>query len=198
MADAGTCALAVLAAGGSSRMGEAKQLLNVGQEPLIRRVVASALDAGMDPTLVVLGARAEEIRPLLRDLPARLIDNPRWREGISSSLRAAVEALDGWPGARGVIVTLGDQPGMTAAHLRNGEACQRASGRSIVASNYGDHLGPPAYFDRRHFPALRTLRGDVGARALLHGEDAVSIAAPPGEGIDLDTPADYQSFRSPS
>jgi CTP:molybdopterin cytidylyltransferase MocA len=194
MADAAPCALAVLAAGGSKRMGEAKQLLSVGREPLIRRVVSSALEARMEPTLVILGARAAEIRPLLEDL----VVNPRWSEGLASSLRAAIDALDGWPRVRGIIVMLADQPRMTAAHLRNVEASQRESGRSIVASHYGGHLGPPAYFDRRHFPALRALRGDVGARALLHGEDVISVTAPPGTGIDLDTPADYESFRNPS
>jgi molybdenum cofactor cytidylyltransferase len=191
MTEAEPCALLVLAAGGSKRMGEPKQLLRVGGEPLIRRVTHTALEADLHPVIVVLGAQADRIRPHLQDLAVSIVENPSWQEGMASSLSAGVEAIMAdVPRARGLIVMLADQPRLTAAHLMNLEAAQRASNRTIVASDYGDHLGPPAYFGRAHFPALLALRGDVGARELLRAFDAESIAAPPGSGMDLDDPAD--------
>lgn len=191
MAETGPCALLVLAAGGSSRMGQPKQLLIVDGEPLVRRVALTALEANLHPVVVVLGAQADRIRPHLQDLAVSIVENPRWQEGMASSLRAGVGAIMAdVPRARGLIVMLADQPRLTAVHLRNLEAAQRASNRTIVASDYGDHLGPPAYFGRAHFRALLALRGDVGARELLRAFDAESIAAPAGSGMDLDSPAE--------
>ena len=198
MTEAEPCALLVLAAGGSQRMGEPKQLLSVRGEPLIRRVTRTALEADLHPVVVVLGAQADRIRPHLRDLAVSTVENLNWQEGLASSLRAGLEAImTDVPQVRGVIVMPADQPWLTAAHLRNIEAAQRASNRTIVASDYGDHLGPPAYFGRKHFPALLTLSGDAGARELLRAFDAESVAAPAGSGIDCDNPADYARLRDP-
>lgn len=192
MAETEPCALLVLAAGGSKRMGQPKQLLCVNGEPLIRRVTLAALEANLRPTVILLGAQADRIRPHIKDLAALIVENPQWNEGVASSLRAGVATIvHNAPQARGLIVMLSDQPWLTAAHLIRIEAAQRASGQTIVASDYGDHRGPPAYFGRQHFPALQALRGDVGARELLRDLDVESVAAPAGSGADLDSPDDY-------
>lgn len=196
MTETDPCALLVLAAGGSKRMGQPKQLLSVNGEPLIRRVTLIALEANLRPVVVVLGADAERIRPRLEDLAVLIVENPQWQEGVASSLRAGVGAITcDAPQARGLIVMLADQPRLPAAHLTRIEAAQRASSRTIVATDYGDHLGPPAYFGRQHFPSLQALRGDVGARELLRAFAVESIAMPAGAGPDLDSPADYARLR---
>jgi molybdenum cofactor cytidylyltransferase len=196
MPETESCALMVLAAGGSRRMGSAKQLLHVNGEPLVRLAARIALEANLHPVVVVLGAQADRIRPQLAGLALLMVENPGWREGLASSLRAGIDAiLRAAPSARGLIVMPVDQPRLTSAHLKNIEAAQRASGSTIVASDYGDHRGPPAYFGRLHFPELLALRGDKGARELLCGGNVQLIAAPPGSGFDLDRPEDHDRLR---
>lgn len=185
-------ALLLLAAGGSRRMGEPKQLLSIRGEPLIRIAARVALTARLHPSIVVLGAHAPRIREHLEDLPLESIENAQWHEGMASSLRLGVAAIVARaPETRGLIVMLADQPRLTTAHLEALLDTQTASGRSIVASDYGDHLGPPAYFGAEHFPALLALRGDIGARALLQAFDALPVVAHGDAAIDLDTPADH-------
>lgn len=196
MAEEGDCLVAVLAAGGSSRMGEPKQLLRIDGESLVHRAARIAVEARVGPVVVVLGAEADRIRAEIADLPLRVVLNAGWQEGLASSLRATVEAAEGaQPAARGLLVLPADQPRLTAAHLRALDVAQRAGGAAIVASDYGDHRGPPALFAAARYPALRALRGDAGARELLRGADVLAVAAPPGSGLDLDRPSDFDRLR---
>lgn len=196
MADAGACVVVVMAAGGSSRMGEPKQLLAVDGEPLVRRAARVALDAGLARVLVVLGAEAERVRAAIQDLDLAIVVNAGWREGLASSLRAGVGEVERIaPGARGLIVLPADQPRMPAGHLRRIDAAQRRSGATVVASDYGDHRGPPAYFGRPHFAAIKALRGDGGAREFLQGDGVETVAAPAGSDFDLDRPDDLLRLR---
>lgn len=196
MAEEGFCAVVVLAAGGSRRMGRPKQLLHLDGQPLVRRAVRVALDAGLGRVFVVIGAEAGRIRPALEDLDVTIVVNPDWQDGIASSLRAGVAEIGRVaPDARGLIVLPGDQPRMPAEHLARIDAAQRGSGAAIVASDYGDHRGPPAYFGRRHFAALMALRGDAGARDLLQGDGVETVTAPAGSHFDLDHPADVLRLR---
>ena len=172
-------------------MGSLKQLLPVDGQPLLRRAAQTAIDAGLHRVLVVLGAEADRIRPVIADLDVGIVLNPDWQEGMASSLRAGVAAVErSLPDVRGLIVMTADQPGITAAHLGRIDAAQRVGGASIVASDFGDFRGPPAYFGRERFAALKSLRGDVGARALLRAEAILAVAAPPGSGVDFDSPSD--------
>lgn len=198
MADPGPCVVVVLAAGGSSRMGRPKQLLDVDGEPLVRRAAQVAMDAGLGRVLVVLGAEAGRVRAAIEDLDLGIVVNSGWPEGMASSLRAGVAEIGRVsPDARGLIVLPADQPRMTAEHLRRIDAAQRHSGAAVVASDYGDHRGPPAYFGRRFFAALDALRGDTGARDLLQGDGVETVAAPAGSHLDLDRPADVRRLREP-
>jgi molybdenum cofactor cytidylyltransferase len=196
MAECADCLVAVLAAGGSSRMGEPKQLLRIDGESLIRRAARIATEARVGPVIVVLGAEADRIRGEIEDLPIRIVLNAGWQEGLASSLRAAVEAaVRAQSAARGLLVLPADQPRLTAEHLRALDAAQRAGGAGVVASDYGDHRGPPALFAASQYAALRALCGDAGARDLLRGDAVLTVAAPPGSGLDLDRPSDVDRLR---
>jgi CTP:molybdopterin cytidylyltransferase MocA len=185
------CALALLAAGGSRRLGQPKQLVRVGGESLIRRMARACLGAQLSPNIVVLGAHAQAVRKELEDLPLTMVENPHWEEGIASSLRIAVKAaLAEEPRITALLVTLADQPNVTTAHLSSLVSAQRSSARSIAAADFGDHLGPPVCFAREHFPVLLALSGDCGARNLLRQFDALPVRMPASAGDDLDTPAD--------
>lgn len=190
------CGLILLAAGASTRMGRPKQLLPMyGGRPLLRHVVESALAEPVSPTIVVLGANAAEIAPCLHGLPVRIMVNSTWTEGMGSSLRCGLEALlASAPSIQNVIVALADQPDLPAGHLAKLIAAQRASGRSITASEFEGVRGPPVLFTAKFFPELRALAGEAGARSLLqiHAREVETV--PLLGARDLDTPADYSHY----
>ena len=193
------CGMIILAAGPSTRMGQPKQLLVVQNQPLLLRVVSAALTAPVWPVIVVLGANAEQIRPTLARLPVLAVENEAWAEGMASSVRAGINALQQFSRAMdAVIMALCDQPAFSASVVERLIATQRGTGRSIVASRYSGRQGAPALFLREHFPALAGLTGEEGARALLNG-DATKVASVdfPELAHDLDTPADYARLTAP-
>ncbi len=187
----------ILAAGESARMGTPKQLLIVDGQSLLLRAVESALTSSAWPVVVVLGAHAEKIRPVLARHPVLIADNPAWSEGMASSIRVGVTTLQQFSRAlNGALVALCDQPAFSADVIAQLVAAQRASGRSIAAAHYGGRNGAPALFLREHFPALIAMTGEEGARTLLNGEPArVASVELPALALDLDTPADYAPYR---
>ncbi|MFI5356364.1 MAG: NTP transferase domain-containing protein [Opitutales bacterium] len=196
MSDA-ACALLLLADGGSTRMGRPKQLLPVGGQPLLRRLAEVALGTPVSPVIVVLGAHAEMIRPCLQDLAVQVVVNTGWPEGLGSSIRTGIEALDRIaPASPAVILTLADQPDLSPTHLGRLLAAWQASGRGMAASEFRGVLMPPVCFGRKYFAALRQLPGDTGARSLLqaHAHDVTTV--PMIRHADLDTPGDYAAYRA--
>ncbi len=192
------CGAIILAAGASVRMGEPKQLLPLDGQPLLLRTVEAALASFTWPVVVVLGAHAEKIKPLLARHPVLIAENPAWAEGMASSLRAGVATLQQFSRALdAAIVALCDQPGFSTDVIARLIATQRTTGRSIVAARYGGHSGAPALFLRAHFPALASLTGEEGARSLLHAAaDSIAAVDLPELAIDLDTPDDYAAVTS--
>lgn len=187
----------ILAAGPSARMGTPKQVLPVGGRALVVRAAEAALAAAVWPVVVVLGSDADKIRPLLVRLTVLTVENPAWPEGMASSIRTGVAALDQFSRSLdGVLLALCDQPAFSDRAIAQLIAAQRATGRSIAAARYDGRLGAPALFLREHFPALSALTGEKGARALLNGGAAAVAAVDlPELAVDLDTPADYAGLR---
>lgn len=162
-------AVLLLAAGASRRLGQPKQLLDYRGETLLERAIRLANEAGASPVIAVLGAHVDRIRAAVRFDHALPIMNEYWEQGIASSIRAGLMALDAaTPRASGVLVMSCDQPRLTADHLRALiEIFTADSAPLIVASSYAGVHGVPAVFPRSAFPHLLALRGDKGARALL-------------------------------
>ena len=185
----------VLAAGASRRFGSPKLLARIGGETLLNRAVRAALGARPAGCVVVLGARADELKRRLRAWPVRIVVNRRWRCGLSSSLRAGIAALPRQ--APAALVLLADQVAVGPAELELLLAAWRRAPRAIAASRWGAVLGPPAVFPRRVFGDLRRLRGDAGARALLADpRRAVTGVTLPGAAHDVDRPADLRRLRA--
>ncbi|SDS19576.1 nucleotidyltransferase family protein [Opitutus sp. GAS368] len=190
-----SCALLLLAAGASKRMGRPKQLLPVGGRPLLRHVAENLLATPVSPVSVVLGANAAEIAPCLDGLPLRVVVNAGWARGMGSSLRTGLQALlDAAPATTSVIVALADQPDCPADHLGRLIATRRQTGRTIVASLAGGVLCPPVLFTAEWFPRLLALEGEAGARNLLQEQRAAVATVPLPVATDLDTPDDYARF----
>lgn len=187
----------ILAAGASTRMGEPKQLLPLAGRPLLLRAVDAALASSAWPVVVVLGAHAEKIRPLLARLPVLVVENPAWPEGMASSIRTGVAILQQFSRSLdAALVALCDQPAFNTAVIERLVATQRATSRSIVASRYLGRNAAPALFLRPHFPALTALTGEEGARSLLNASpDLVATIDAPELAQDLDTPSDYHAAQ---
>jgi len=177
-------------------MGQPKQLLRVGDRTLIRRTIDTVLASPAWPVAVVLGAHAGAIRAEIARLPVLAVDNREWEEGLASSIRAGVRTLESFSRSLdAAVLVLADQPRLSADALRQLAEEHRRRGRSIVAAHYAGHPGPPALFARRHFPELLALSGPDGARPLFARHAAELVTVPlPELAIDLDTPADYESF----
>lgn len=176
-------------------MGRPKQLLPIKGKPLVRHVTEIVLRAPVSPVVVVLGAEAKEIQPALAGLDVQVAVNRAWAEGLGSSLRTGVEsALGHTPGLQALIVTLADQPGLPPRHLERMIARLLAGGCTAVASQTGPDLVPPLLFGREWFQKLRTIKGDIGARALLRDHPADVATVPLESNTDLDTPEDYARY----
>lgn len=187
----------ILAAGASTRMGTPKQLLSFEGKPLLVRAVEAALGSPSWPVVVVLGAHAEKIRPLLARYPVLITESAAWAEGMAASIRAGVTTLQQFSRhLDAAVIALCDQPAFSSETIAQLVAAQRSTGRSIVAARYAGRHGAPALFLHEHFATLTALTGEEGARALLN-EDLNRVAAVdlPALAVDLDTPADVAALR---
>jgi molybdenum cofactor cytidylyltransferase len=188
-------AAVVLAAGTSSRMGgRNKLLLEAGGEPLVRRVAAAALEAGLDPVLVVVGHEAGRVRAALDGLACQTVDNPDYERGMTTSLRAGIAALP--PGTPAAVMVLADMPRVTAGMLAALAAAHAAADPArrppVVLSDYAGVLAPPTLFDRALFPELLALPDDRCPRSVVkrHREAAAVCRWPAAALADLDRPED--------
>lgn len=187
----------LLAAGASKRMGQPKQLLPIAGRPLVAHVAAAALASPAWPVVVVLGADAEKIKPLLAGLPLLIAQNYEWPEGLASSIRTGLVMLENFSQALdAVLIAPADLPAFSADAIMRLVAALRAGPYSIAAARYAGRLGSPALFARVHFAALHALHGEEGARSLLTAHaDAVAAVDLPELALDLDTPGDYERLK---
>lgn len=186
--------LVLIAAGESSRMGVPKQLLDFRGQSLLRRAASSAVDSGLTPIVVVLGANSQSLAIELDLLPVQIALNTQWRRGMGSSIRIGMQALIvSAPQAAAAIVMLCDQPLVDSSVLLDLVAAYRETGKPIVASEYCDDLGVPALFDRRMFLDLERISDRKGAKRLIRENAANAHALPFAAGsCDIDTPDDYR------
>lgn len=189
----------ILAAGGSSRLGQPKQLIQSNGESLVRRMAQQALALRAGPVVVVLGASQDRIMKELTGLAITTVINPTWAEGMASSLRTGLRAID-TESTEAFLVVLTDQPYVTADLLQRLIDTRQSTGRGIIASRYAEPdgiLGVPALFDNHYRREFLNLTGDTGARKLIkqYASDSTSVPFPLA-GIDLDTPADLRHWQA--
>jgi len=182
----------VLAAGSSTRMGRNKMLLELGRQPLVRRAVTAALDAGLSPVLVVVGHEAERVQEAVAGLDCRPVLNPDHAQGVRVSLQTGVRALP--EGVAAAVVLLADMPFVTAAMVRAVADRYRAGGAPLVVSEYGDVNAPPTLYDRALFPELLAMSGEGCGKQVVrrHREEAAVVPWPEAALADVDVPEDYE------
>ncbi len=185
----------ILAAGQSSRMGQHKLLLPLLGKPLLLHAVENATAAGFDDVLVVVGYHADEVRQLLSTYPLRVVENPAYAQGQSTSVRAGMAALA--PQTEAVIILLGDQPLVSPAILQRLVLAWRDTTQPIVAPYYAGQRGNPVLFARALFPELLSVSGDQGGREILqrHAKEVHPVHIAEAEAAqDLDTWQEYQAL----
>lgn len=189
--------LALLAAGGSLRLGQAKQLLAVGGETLLRRTARAAHLSACRPLVAVLGAQAERMQGELAGLDVATVLNPHWPRGLGSSVRCGLaRLLSVAPDMEAALFAVCDQPFLSAGVLDALAHAYIADGAPIAACAYGNTVGVPVLFGRAFFPELLALPDDAGAKRLLARHAAAVVRVPFPDGLtDIDTPDDYARLR---
>lgn len=180
----------LLAAGRSSRMGGPNKLMaDFAGEPLLRRTARQVLASRVRRTVVVLGHQAGRATAALEGLDLRIVTNPDYASGLSSSLKAGIAALPA--DAAGALVVLGDMPGVTVGDLdRLVAAFEAAGGLAIVRATFDGKRGNPVILPRTLFAGVEALSGDTGARHIVESgtADVVDVEIGAGAFLDVDTP----------
>ncbi len=184
-------AAVVLAAGASRRLGRPKQLLPFRGATLLDAVLATARSAGFDQVLVTLGGAADEVRARVDLSGVEPVPTPDHGDGCSASLRSAIPRVRA--DADGLVMLLGDQPGVSPAAIAALRA--GAAGSSVGVCRYDDGLGHPLWFRRDRFDRLQDLHGDKAVWKLVDaGEDVAEVWVPGPVPPDVDTWADYRAL----
>lgn len=186
----------LLAAGASKRFGAPKLTLPAGGRPLVARVVEAVLAGGVDQAVVVTGCDSETVQSALAGTAdLRFAENPRHREGMSTSLQAGLEAMADFDAA---LVLPADLPGMTAALVDSVLQGFHEGTAPLCYPHAVDRHGHPVVFRRDLWPELAAVRGDEGGRSVLlrHRDRAKTVPLDdPNTQVDIDTPEAYERWR---
>jgi molybdenum cofactor cytidylyltransferase len=156
------------AAGMSTRMGRNKLLLGFKGKSLITRAVDTLLASEVDEVIVVLGHEAEKVLEELNGKQVKLVKNPNYREGLSTSVRAGISAVS--PNANAIMVYLADQPLLEPGEvdrLIRAFARARELNKSIVVPFFHGQRGNPVILDASYRDAILDVVGDVGCKRVI-------------------------------
>lgn len=178
-------------------MGQPKQMLAWQGKTLLRHVLENLIRSNADELILVLGHEAEAIRAGLTEFQIKIVINPDYKQGMASSLKQGLLAMD--PASEAFLVLLADQPGIGPELVnRLIREFQRADPkRGIVRPVYRGLPGHPVLIGVRYLQEALQLQGDVGARRILanHPADILEIEVDQ-DGIlkDIDTPEEYRKY----
>jgi len=186
----------LLAAGAATRMGRNKVLVELEGESLLRRAARRAIEAGLDPVVVVLGHEATRAEAELAGLRCTAVLNGEYARGMNTSLSAGVDALPAE--ATAAVVLLADMPFVDAAAIRAVVARYQESGAPVVTARYGEVTAPPTLYDRALFLELRGGQGEGRGREVVrrYRERAELVEYPASTLMDVDEPDDVERARA--
>ena len=190
-------AAVVLAAGLSSRMGENKMLIEVGGRTLVRRAVETALSAGLDPVLAVVGHESDRIAAELRGLSCTLVPNQEYAWG-DEYLAARRHPRPGRKGRRGHRAARRHAADRSANGVRRRRRIRSlfpaVGGLDLWRRARASHpLRAPPLFCRAARPGRRRLR-QADREAAQGRSDRARLALRGAH--DLDEPADLERVRA--
>lgn len=175
-------------------MGQLKQLLPFRGATLLENAIQQACEALFSPIVVVVGAESGRVRDVLSATAVSIAENPDWEKGMGSSIVCGLRTLMNLrPEVSAVAITLGDQPMVTAEHLRSVSQQLITSGADVVAASFEGTLGSPAIFRAATFSALLRLNPESGAKRLFtHPGWRIEPFLLPEAAADVDTPEDFE------
>jgi CTP:molybdopterin cytidylyltransferase MocA len=186
----------LLAAGSGSRFGGGKLLAPYRGRPLIEASLANLAEAPIEETVAVIGDDAQRLRAVCEPYGVRVVENPDWRQGQSTSVRAGLLALG--PEVRAAVVLLADQPLVGPGAVGRLVAAFE-EGAEVAVATYGGRRRNPVLFSRAVWPLLEAeLSGDEGARAVLRRHPDLVTEVPcdgVGDPADVDTAEDLRSLE---
>lgn len=190
-------AIVILAAGASSRMGQAKQLLPWQDTTLLGNAIRKAKASDANSVIVVLGANAEAIRKEIFPNQIKIVENQNWAWGLGSSIACGMGFLiKEADKPNGILVMLADQPLIDTAYLNTMMTAFNPEQEMIIATAYGNRAGVPALFSQYYFNKLTELDDDFGAKKIIDGDKKnVSILNPGQITDDIDTISDYKKLN---
>lgn len=188
------CAVILVAAGESKRLGRPKQLLTYHGDSMINRILKIICATVPYPIFCVLGASAKLIQAQLPAIDVTVVNNPDWKEGMSSSIKVGLQhALTNHPDLDGILLLVCDQPYISTDTITALFEVQKKMDTPIAASHYNGVSGTPALFHKSFFNELSNLTGDIGAKKIIvkAGDKVTTLAFENGK-FDIDTIEDYQ------
>ena len=182
----------ILAAGGSTRFGQPKQLVEFEGETLVHAAVRAAQAGGCDRVCVVTGRAREDVEAAVADLRPIFVHNESWARGMGSSVRLGGLALQD---ASACVLLACDQPAVDAKVVRSLIELHDRTGCAIAASHYSETLGIPALFHASLFCELQNLPDARGAKALIEINLArvMQLEFPLGA-LDIDSQDDLRAW----
>ncbi|WP_156308907.1 nucleotidyltransferase family protein [Sphingobacterium endophyticum] len=189
----------LLAAGNSTRMGTAKQLLIYQGKTLLDRMINTALEVFYkNQIILVLGANHHEIASMITEKNISISINNDWQSGMASSIKSGLKTLiDRFPEMEKCFILVCDQPYLTSDLFLEMLKLNESSKKEIIVAKYADILGVPALFSKKYFENLLSLTGEQGAKKIIQQnmKDVETFEFEKGA-IDIDTKADYENLKS--
>lgn len=187
----------ILAAGSSSRLGYAKQLVEFKGKSLLQHTIDASNSLAFDTKVLVLGARFNAINEKINTKNFEIVMNENWEEGMSTSIREGLlssqkqkKDLDH------ILILLSDQPFVSRKRIEELIQVQLESNSPATFSEYGGNIGVPAIFSAEVFLHLKRLKGDEGAKKLIYEKkfDFQTVKFEKGN-FDVDTTEDVELLK---
>jgi len=190
------CTAIILAAGQSSRLGTPKQLLKYQNKTLLQHAIDTAKQSKLRSIVVILGSNANNILKETDTSGIHVVINDDWQTGMASTIRCGIQLVQKLNSdVDGAILMVCDQPFVSSDLLDSLIETQKETGKLIIASQYVDTIGTPAFFQKQFFAELMALEGDSGAKKIIMQNNNFLATMPfPKGSIDIDTIDDYKAL----
>jgi molybdenum cofactor cytidylyltransferase len=184
----------LLAAGGSNRLGRPKQLLLFKNDLLINHIVAQIKEGGIIDIFIVLGSQFDQIKSAISHKDVKIIYNPLWEQGVSTSIKAGLEKID--TNTESLVFFVVDQPFLESGIIKKVVEKSFNSEKLIIAVEVEGNLVHPVLFRKELFPDLSRLQGDVGGKAIMKDRSIIDTVICNNRRLieDIDSEEAYESL----